>query len=146
MLCEDQVAVLPTEMQSLLLLLLSSTKVKVTLTDDPEPGQDTGIPSVKYNIQLGDLNIKTELSTSSNNSLGETVRTLFVYSRAWVGGLFSSCSYVLRKHQTLMRKALGRIRPVLQQVKTTRRYLLSWLDGGRREFGRKWQPQKPGTP
>ena len=144
MLCEDQVAVLLTEMQSLLLLLLSSTKVKVTLTDDPEPGQDTGIPSVKYNIQLGDLNIKTELSTSNNNSSGETVRTLFVYSRAWVGGLFSSCSNVLRKHQTLMRKAFGRT--VLQQVKTTRRDLLSWLDGGRKEFGRRWQPQKPGTP
>ena len=133
-------------MQSLLLLLLSSTKVKVTLTDDPEPEQDTGIPSVKYNIQLGDLNIKTELSTSSNNSLGETVRTLFVYSRTWVGGFFSSCSYVLRKHQTLMRKSFRRIKTVLQQVKTTRRYLLSWLDGGRREFGKRWQPQKPGPP
>ena len=75
-LCEDQVAVLPTEMQSLLLLLLSSTKVKVTLTDDPEPGQDTGIPSVKFNLQ-GDLTVKTELSSSNNTE--ETVRTLFVH-------------------------------------------------------------------
>ena len=66
-----------------ILILLSSTKVRVTLTEDPEPEQDTGIPSVKYNIQLGDLTIKTELSTSNNNSLGETVRTLFVYMVQW---------------------------------------------------------------
>ena len=91
-LCEDQVAVLPTEMQSLLLLLLSSTKItftddlsstnvilillsstKVTLTDNPESEEDLGIPSVKYNLQLGDLNIKTELSTSNKNSFGDTV-------------------------------------------------------------------------
>ena len=53
----------------LLLLFLSSTKV--TLTDDY-----SDIPSVKYNLQLGDLTIKTELSTTNtNNSSGETVRT-----------------------------------------------------------------------
>merc|ERR1719365_337381 len=78
-------------MQSLLLLLLSSTKItftddlsstnvilillsstKVTLTDNPESEEDLGIPSVKYNLQLGDLNIKTELSTSNKNSFGDT--------------------------------------------------------------------------
>jgi len=76
-------------MQSLLLLLLSSTKAikvtkvssstkvtfilflfstttRVTLTDDP------GIPSVKYNLQLGDLTVKTELSTNNNNNSGQT--------------------------------------------------------------------------
>ena len=83
---------LPSEMQSPLLLLLSSTKAtkvakvssstkvtfilflfstttRVTLTDDP------GIPSVKYNLQLGDLTVKTELSTNNNNNSGQTVRT-----------------------------------------------------------------------
>ena len=97
-LCEDQVAVLPTEMQSLLLLLLSSTKItftddlsstkvilillsstKVTLTNDPESEEDSGIPSVKYHLQLGDLTVKTELSTNNKNSLLETVRTSFVH-------------------------------------------------------------------
>ena len=62
-----------------ILILLSSTKVtKVTLTNDPESEEDPGIPSVKYHLQLGDLSVKTELSTTNNNSLLETVRTSFV--------------------------------------------------------------------
>ena len=94
---------MPTEMQSLLLLLLSSTtkvskatfsttkvtlllllllsSTKVTLTDDY-----SDIPSVKYNLQLGDLTIKTELSTSNNNSLGDEVESYVANSRHIIYG------------------------------------------------------------
>ena len=57
------------------ILFLFSTTTRVTLTDDP------GIPSVKYNLQLGDLTIKTELSTANNNSLGDEVESSVANSR-----------------------------------------------------------------
>ena len=81
-------------MQSNLLLLLSSTKATkatkvtkvtnttkvivlfllvsfstVTLNDD-----SSEIPSVNFNLQLGDLSVKTELSSLKNGSSGKTVR------------------------------------------------------------------------
>merc|ERR1711974_141070 len=104
---EDQVAVLPTEMQSLLLLLLSSTKVKVTLTNDPESEEDPGIPSVKYHLQLGDLTVKTELSTTNNNSLLET------------------------KVSDSDEKGIFKEEANLQRGKMRTRDLRSWRDGGR---------------
>ena len=75
-------------MQLNLLLLLSSTKATkatkvtkvillfllvsfstVTLSDD-----SSEIPSVNFNLQLGDLNVKTELSSLKNGSSRKTVR------------------------------------------------------------------------
>ena len=81
-------------MQSNLLLLLSATKATkatkvtkaktatkvivlfllvsfstVTLSDD-----SSEIPSVNFNLQLGDLSVKTELSSLKNGSSGKTVR------------------------------------------------------------------------
>ena len=81
-------------MQSNLLLLLSATKATkatkvtkaktatkvivlfllvsfstVTLSDD-----SSEIPSVNFNLQLGDLSVKTELSSLRNGSSGKTVR------------------------------------------------------------------------
>ena len=85
---------MPTGMQLNLLLLLSSTKATkaikatkatkvtkvillfllvsfstVTLSDD-----SSEIPSVNFNLQLGDLSVKTELSSLKNGSSGKTVR------------------------------------------------------------------------
>ena len=89
-------------MQSNLLLLLSSTKATkankvtkvtkvnkttkvfilfflvsfstVTLSDD-----SSEIPSVNFNLQLGDLNVKTELSSLKNGSSGKTVRRVSLW-------------------------------------------------------------------
>ena len=86
-------------MQSNLLLLLSFTKATkankvtkvnkttkvfllfflvsfstVTLSDD-----SSEIPSVNFNLQLGDLNVKTELSSLKNGSSGKTVRRVSLW-------------------------------------------------------------------
>ena len=86
-------------MQSNLLLLLSSTKATkankvtkvnkttkvillfflvsfstVTLSDD-----SSEIPSVNFNLQLGDLSVKTELSSLKNGSSGKTVRRVSLW-------------------------------------------------------------------
>ena len=51
------------------------SSIKVTLSDDPEPEEKTNTPLVKYNLQIGDLTLKAELSAASNKTkLGDVVR------------------------------------------------------------------------
>ena len=58
-----------TKVNKVILLFLLVSFSTVTLSDD-----SSEIPSVNFNLQLGDLNVKTELSSLKNGSSGKTVR------------------------------------------------------------------------
>ena len=58
-----------TKVTKVILLFLLVSFSTVTLSDD-----SSEIPSVNFNLQLGDLSVKTELSSLKNGSSGKTVR------------------------------------------------------------------------